>query len=154
MTSNYDNIFKSFLGLITEYDFLNIDEQYIYENMGEWIEGVYCRPKVRKLFSSIKLDNEVMELTYTLRNSIDEDYDKHFVENLMANGMVIGWLSPKVKSSQLVNQFFGTKEQKYYSQANHLDAIKSLLKKCESILDKDFVRDHTYSYFALNGDVN
>lgn len=152
LTSNYETIYSKFLGLIKDYEFLKITDQEAYDNMKEWLEDVYSRPKVRKLFSSIQLDDEVMELSYELRNSIDEAYDKHFVEGLMAHGMVIGWLAPRVNKSTLLDQYFGNSDKKHFSQSSHMGKIKELYEKSESILDKDYTRDHGYASFVIKGE--
>jgi len=151
LTSNYETIYSKFLGLIKDYEFLKITDQEAYDNMKEWLEDVYSRPKVRKLFSSIRLDDEVMELSYELRNSIDDVYDKHFVEGLMAHGMVIGWLTPRMNKSTLLDQYFGNSDKKFFAQQGQINAIKGLYEKSEAILDKDYSRDHGYSAFVIKG---
>ncbi len=153
MVSSYDDIYSKFLGLVESYELLSLDKSDAYAQMGEWIEKVVYMPKVRKLFSSISLDGEVMEVTYELRNSIDEDYDKGFVENLLANGMVIGWLEPRMMSEKLVRQFFGGREQKYFAQSNHASAVMELYEKARKVLDKDYSRDHGYAAFLIKGGV-
>ena len=44
---------------------------------------------------------------------------------ILANIMVSEWLEPQINTTELVAQFFGNKEQKFYSAANHLDALKA-----------------------------
>lgn len=154
MTSNYESIYSKFLGLIKDYEFLQLSEQEAYDSMKEWLEDVYSRPKVRKLFSSIVLDEEVYELRYELKNTIDDAYDKHFVEGLMAHGMVIGWLSPRVNKSSLLDQYFGNSDKKYYSQSSHLEQVQELYEKSKTILDKDYTRDHGYASIVINGELS
>lgn len=151
MTSSYDNIYSKFLGLIKSYELPSLSTADAYYLMNEWFTKVYGQPKVRKLFSSVALDNNIQEVSYELVNSIDENYDKEFVENMFANGMVVQWLEPKVNSDDEVLQFFGGKEQKWFAQSNHLNSTKELLKKAYSTLDKCFIRDHGYSAFVING---
>lgn len=152
MTSSYQDIYSIFLGLIKDYDFLKLNEDEAYEFMNEWLNGVFCRPKVRKLYSSILIDNDLQQIDYELKNSVDDQYDKNFTEFLCANGMVIGWLMPRVNNNQLlIDQFFGTKEANYFSQANHVTAIQNLYNSAYKVLDKDIVRDHGYAYLGMNG---
>lgn len=155
MTSSYQDIYSKFLGLIKDYDIPQLTEDEAYEFMNEWLEGVLSRPKVRKLYSSISWDNDLQQIDYELKNSVDDQYDKSFTEFLCANGMILGWLEPRVNNNQLIiDQFFGTKESNYFSQANHITAMKSLYKKTYQILDKDIIRDHGYGYFVMNGSLN
>ena len=50
------------------------------------------------------------------------------------------------------SQMYGGKEQKFYSQANHLIEIKSMLKDCKTELRK-MIRDRGYIYNSyINGD--
>lgn len=153
MVSSYDDIYNKFLGLIEGFELLSLEKSDAYTQMGEWMQKVIHLPKIRKLFSSISLDEEIMEVTYTLRNSIDETYDKGFVENLLANGMVVGWLEPRMQSETLIRQFFGGKEQKFYAQSAHINSIISLYKEARKVVDKDYVRDHGYGAFLINGGV-
>ena len=155
MTSTYKDIYSKFLGLIKNYDFLSLSEEEAYEFMNEWLSGTISRPKVRRLFSSISWDDDFQEVDYKLRNSIDEQYDKAFTEFLLANGMVVGWLTPRVRNNDLlINQLFATKEQNFFSQANHVTAIQQLYDEACNILDKDYGRDHGYSYFSMYGEIN
>lgn len=151
MTSKYEDIYSKFLAKITDYEFLTITDQEAYDNMGEWLRETYSRPKVRKLFSSIKLDNEIMTLEYELNRSIDDDYDQYFVEQMMASGMVVAWVKPKLQKSTLLNQMFAGKEQQFFSQSSHMDKLQQLYEKCESELDKTYIRDHGYSSFVIKG---
>lgn len=151
MTSEFDEIYSNFLGLIAGYEIAELSKKDAYALMEEWLMKTISRPKVRKLFSSISVDSDTEEVSYELRQPLDEDTDKLFVETLFANGMVIGWLSPRMKTELLVDQIYGTKEEKWFAQANHMSEVRQLYKKAETELDKDYTRDRGYSVFILNG---
>lgn len=151
MVSSYDEIYSKFLGLIESYEILSLDRSDAYAQMGEWMQKVVNMPKVRKLFTSISLDGDVMEVTYELRNSIDEAYDRGFVENLLANGMVIGWLEPRMESERLIRQFFSGKEVKNFAQSQQITSVIELYKEARKVVDKDYIRDHGYSALLING---
>lgn len=113
MTSSYETIFNKFLGRVTDYDFLTIDEAYLWEQVSEWVENSIATPSLRVIFSSITCDKETQTLTYTLRNSAgDELSDQWYVEKLFAMSFVIQWLEPTVKNKVNLNQMFGGKEEK------------------------------------------
>lgn len=152
MTSEYDEIYETFLGLVSGYDLGEISTNEARLLMSEYLMKTISRMKVRKLFESIEIDNDVEEVTYVLRKPLDDAYDKLFVENLLANGMVVGWLSPRMKNETLIDQIFGTKEVHWYSQAAHLNEVRELYKKAETELDKDYVRDRGYSMLVLKGE--
>ncbi len=82
-------------------------------------------------------------MNWELKNSIDDNSDELFVIEVFAQGMIIQWLEPKVKSILNVKQFFGGKEEKFYSQANHLNELRSLLSDANISLRK-LLRDHGY----------
>lgn len=154
MTLSCEQIYSAFLGLIDDYNIpqMNIDDSYEY--MMDCFKNVFSKPKIRKLFSSISFDENILELTYTLRNSIDEDYDREFVKGLFANGMVIAWLEPRYQTDLLTAQFFGGKEQRWFAQANHMDQVKQMLDNARKILDKDYIRDYSYGATLIKGGLN
>lgn len=90
------------------------------------------------------------EIEYALRESLDEDSDKDFVEEVLAVGMISSWASPKYNSTLLTSQLFSNSEQKYYSQAAHLAEMKELLIKSQTDLRK-LIRDRGYSLSVING---
>ena len=139
-----EDIYSSFLGKITDYNFANISEDDVYEMMNGYLKSAISQPYVRRLFSSIAMDDEVMEMTFELKNSIDEDSDKYFVTEVLSRGMVIAWLEPQVKSTVNLSQMFGGKEQKFFSQAQHLTELKDLLSTAKSE-QRRIICDHGYA---------
>ena len=138
-----EDIYSSFLGKITDYNFVNISEDDVYELMSGYLKSAISQPYVRRLFSSIIMDDEVMEMTFELKNSIDEQSDKYFVSEVLSRGMVIAWLEPQVKSTANLAQMFGGKEQKWFSQAQHLTELKDLLSTAKSE-QRRIICDHGY----------
>ena len=124
-----------------------------YEYMKDAFKNVFSKPKIRRLFSSISFDEDILQLDCLLRNSIDEEYNKSFVENLFANGMIVSWLEPRYQTETEILQFFGGKEQSAYNQANHMAQLKEMLDNAKKILDKDYIRDHGYNALIINGGV-
>lgn len=151
MTSSYETIFNKFLGRVTDYDFLTIDEAYLWEQVSEWVENSIATPSLRVIFSSITCDKETQTLTYTLRNSAgDELSDQLYVEKLFAMSFVIQWLEPTVKNKVNLNQMFGGKEEKYYSQAQHLSELRGILEDTVVRFKKE-IRDHDAIYNSYIG---
>lgn len=139
-----ENIYSSFLGKITDYNFNNISEDDVYELMNGYLKSAISQPYVRRIFSSISLDDEVMEMTFALKDSVDEESDKYFVTEVLSRGMVIAWLEPQVKSTLNTNQMYGGKEQKWFSQAQHLSELKDLLATTKAE-QRRIICDHGYA---------
>ena len=133
------------LGKITDYEFLRLPKETAYEFMNEWVTAALSKPYVRKLFSEIEVSDDTLEITCELNNSVDEFFDKNFVEEILAEGAAIEWLQPRVTSTTNISQFFGGKEEKYYSQAAHLTAVMELLDKLKVAQRKE-IRDFGYQF--------
>lgn len=149
MTSSYDEIYSKYLGLITDHKLLALPEYKAIELMGEVLNNVKGRPKINRLFTSLVYDNDLMTLSYTLRNSVNDYYDKNFVEDVFANGMVIVWYEKLINSDTNIKQYFGDKETKFYSQSAHMDSAKELLMQARKFLDRDYIRDHGWNAWVI-----
>lgn len=127
-----------------------MEEKLAKEMLNGYLKSTLSKPMVRRIFSSITLDDDVEEIEYELRNPLDEDSDKDFVEEVLGLGMVNAWSSPKYHSTLLTSQLFSNSEQKHYSQAAHLAEMKELYTKSQTDLRK-LIRDHGYSIAVING---
>lgn len=94
MTSEYSEIYSRFYMRITDYNLVEMDESLANELLKGYLRNAASKPYVRRLFSSLKLDDDAEEATYDLRASWDEDSDKDFVEEMLAIGMVVEWVRP------------------------------------------------------------
>lgn len=151
MTSTYKQIKSRFLSKIEDYKYLVKSEDELNDEfIKEWLHSAIAKPQVRKIFSSLKLDDDTETLEYTLENSVDDFSDGQFVVDILAYGIGIGWLEPKVYSIVNVQQMYGGKEQKFYAQANHLNAIQNLLSQLET-KQKKLIRDHGANYNSYIG---
>ena len=150
MTSEYDEIFSRFLMRITDYELAQQDEYLANEMMQGWLRTTLSKPMVRRLFSSITVDDDVEEIEYEMKDSLDEDSDKDFVEEMLAVGMCISWLAPQYHSVLNTKQFFSNSEQKFYSQANHMTELEKMYTKAQTDFRK-LIRDRAYSLAVLNG---
>lgn len=128
MTSiSYSEIYSSFLGEITDNSFVNRDEVESYELMRELLRKTLATPDVSNVFKTIVRDDEDEILSYELKYSKDNaQMDNDFVWLLLGTWMSYQWTHDKVKSIENTAQFLGTKEQKFYSQANHLAELLNL----------------------------
>lgn len=121
MTSSYNNIYSRFLNKIRDYEFAGIPEPNATGQMWEWLQSALSHTYIYRIFDSFSADDEVAEIEYTLKSSVDDFSDKNFVEELLGNALVIEWVTPKVQTTTLLNQMItNSKEQKlrelYFSQ--------------------------------------
>ena len=61
--------------------------------------------------------------------SVDAFSDKNFIEELLSCQMVCEWLSPKLKSTTLLNQMItNSKEQKFYDEQYTVRDLENVLR--------------------------
>ena len=142
---SYDEIFSDFLGSVTDYELASIDIDDMYGLMTEYLHKALSLSYVRRLFSSISLDDTIQEMSFEVANAVDETADVDFIKYILSKGMVIEWLKPQVRSKLNIAQFFGGKEQKWFSQAQHLTELRGLLEDTQLDMRKA-IRDRGYIY--------
>lgn len=140
---SYNEIVSCFLPKVEEYDFLRMSVDDFNDFFTRWLHGAVSKPYVRKLFSSLTLDDEIMQLDYEMNYSIDDESDKDFILEVLALGAGIQWITPKINSSINIQQVYASKEEKYYSQAQHLSELRAL-KKDWVKEQRGMIRDRGY----------
>lgn len=143
MTLPYETIFSRTRGRISDSKELSLDENDLLEIYTERLNNVISNPRVRRLFSSLTLDDEIQQLDFTLNNSVDETADMNFVVGILVLGMTIEWLQPQVDSIMHTSVMIGSKEEKklldnHKNMIDRLDSIKTELNKR--------IRDYGYMY--------
>ena len=139
---DYEEIFSSFLGSVTDYDLAALEPTDSYQLMTEYLHKALAERYVARLFSSKELDDITQKFSFEMKYVIDEDSDKEFIINALAKWMVYEWLHRQVRSVSLTAQFFGDKESKFYSQANHLSELQAL---------QTSTYDEAYKYIMQRG---
>ncbi len=146
MTSlNYDNIYSRFLSKVEAYDFLELPEDNIYILLSEWLHSVIANPYVRRLFNKFNIYDEVQEIQYEMKYVVDEDADKEFLKEILSLGMIVAWLEPKVNSINYTAQMFASKEEKFYSQSQHLSELRALLNDSKK-KQRRMIADRGYAW--------
>lgn len=132
MTSlRYDKIYTRLFSKVEAYDFIELSEETLNEFLCNWLHSASANPYVRKLFKTIMFDDELQEFTYEMKYSVDEYSDEEFIIEILALGTAIAWLEPKVKSINNLTKMYGSKEERWFSEANHLKELSALLKECK-----------------------
>lgn len=155
MTTSYQDIYSRFLIKVRDYDFAGLPEPNATEQMLDWLRSALSQPYIFRIFnnSDFSADDEIAELTYTLTDAVNDYQDRNFVEELLAYQMVVEWMQPKVKTTTLFNQMItNSKEQKFYSQSNHLDVLENILKDAQDNV-RSMLRDRGYIYNPYLGNV-
>ena len=154
MKSSYNDIYSRFLNKIRDYKFAGLPEPTATQQMREWLQSALSDTYVYRIFESISADDEIAEFEYTLKSSVDEYSDKHFVEELLSNAMVVEWIKPKVQTTTLLNQMItNSKESKFFSQSQHISEMRSILENAENKV-RDMLRDKDYIYNSYLGNIN
>ena len=145
MTSvKFDDIFARFLAIVDAYDVASFLEDDARVMMTEWLRTVRSYPKIRKLFSTITIDNEIQTVTYELKHSFDIDdieTDNDYITTLFSQGIAWVWVQKKYRSVLNTNQVFGGKEERFYSQSNHTASLENMHKCAERDL-YDLIQQH------------
>ena len=141
---NYDDVYSFFLGYVADYDFLELSDEGMAQLFAEYLRKALAKPYLRRLFSSISFDEEEKMISYNLQLETDESADTDFVIDILAKSMVVEWLQPMVKSKLNIMQLFTGKEQKWYSQKDHLAELRALLEDAQldvrrMIRDRGFI---------------
>ena len=123
---NYDDIFNQFLGEVTDHNLPLLSDTDANELMVGWLHKAVAEPLIRKLFGSFSIDDFIQEISYEMKNSVDEQSDELFIIELLAKQMAYNWANERVKSDINTSQFFSGKEVKFYSQAAHMEALRNL----------------------------
>lgn len=145
MTSEFDELYSRFYLRVEDYNIVGLEEKVVTNMMNGWIKSTLSKPYVRRLFDELDLDEDIGELEYEMKLPVSEEEDKDFVEEVIALGMVVEWLSPKYHSTLLTSQMFSNSDQKYYSQANHMTELKDMYHRAQNDLRK-LIRDRGYIY--------
>ena len=140
---SYSILFSRVLNKINDPKELQLNENDLLEIYTERLHSVVGKPRVRRLFSSISLDDEIQEMTFTLNNSVDEESDKDFVLEILSLGMAIEWLQPQVDSIIHTSVMIGGKEEKKL-----LDNHKNMIERLDSMKKEQnkMIRDYGYMY--------
>lgn len=125
---DYHEVYSRFFTKVQAYDFIydKVDDETIEQFLCSWLHSSIAQPFVRRLFSTVKLDDDTSAINFEMKYSVDEDSDVEFVEQILADEMIVGWIKPKIHSINTVVQHFSNSEAKFYSQAQHLQQLISL----------------------------
>ena len=138
----YEEIYSQFYSKIDDPTFFKkYSKDEAYDLMRTWLHSIVALPYFKNRFSSIVLDDEILELTFQLKTPVDEDSDNYFVRDILAQGMVICWMQQKIDKAVSLATVIGTKEEKtilnnYKNNIARLNDLKVQFRK--------IIRDYGY----------
>ena len=138
----YEEIYSQFYSKIDDPTFFTkYSKDEAYDLMKSWLHSVIGLPYFKKCFSSIILDDEILELDFKLKNPIDEDSDNYFVKDVFAQGMVICWMQQKIDKAASLAIVVATKEEKMLlnNHKNNMARLNELKVQFRKI-----IRDYGY----------
>lgn len=146
MTSlQFVKIYSRLFSKIEAYDFIELSEDMLNEFLCNWIHSASANPYVRRLFKTFSLDDEIQEITYEMKYSVDEFADSEFVTEILTLGVVVAWLEPKINSINNIAQIFGSKEEKFFSQSQHISELRALVNDSKK-QQRRMITDRGYAW--------
>lgn len=123
MGTYFEDVFDSFLSKITTYDeYLSLTEDELDTELKMLLKSALARFVNKKnLIADYDMD--------CFNRTLDE-----LEIEILAYGMVVSWLTPKINNIELLKQSLSSKDFNFYSQANHLKELRDLKVDAE----KDF----------------
>ena len=133
MTS-YAVIYNRFLNSTTDFNLANLGDDILKGMLKEWLHSAIVKTRTSS------------DLSY---NDDDEVFNNDLPEldiELLAMGMTLAWLNQALNSTELTLQFIGGKEEKYYSQANHINELRAL--RADTL--REMQQIYTYGTYVNN----
>ena len=118
MATPYEKIYNRFSQKITDFNLVEVDDYSLDKMLLGWLNSSIVNVRKREHDLSLR-DDEAQEF--------QEDLSDLEIE-LLALGMKLAWGDQYLNSTELVLQFVGGKEEKYYSQSAHISELRELRK--------------------------
>ena len=136
MATPYETIYSRFLQKITDFNLAELDDFTLDGMLLGWLKSAIVRTRACDSDLS-KRDDEFQEF--------EDDLSDVEIE-LLALGMTKSWLDQYLNSTELVTQFLGGKEEKFYSQAAHIKELRDL----RSDITLEMQKLHSYHTYTNN----
>lgn len=114
MTS-YETIYSRFLNRITDFNLAELDDYTLNNMLRSWLSSALV--KVR---TSTDLSQRDEESELFINELTDLDIE------LLAMGMTLAWIEQCLNSTELMLMMTGGKEEKFYSQSQHITELRAL----------------------------
>lgn len=133
MGTPFSDVYKRFLQKISDFQFLSLPEEDVEEILYGYLISAIV--KTRQCKSDLSRRNE--------EEKAFEDTLLDVEIEILALQMVCEWVEPQLNSVLYTRQFIGTKEEKFFAQANQMEKLKSLRDSAE-LRSRQLRRDYSY----------
>lgn len=133
MTS-YEIVYGRFLNSITDFNLAELDDHTLNEMLKDWLHTAIVKTRT----SSKIIYNDEDEVFNSDLSDLDIE--------LLAMGMKLAWLDQTLNSTDNVLMFIGGKEEKFFSQANHITELRAL--RADTL--REMQQLYTYSTYTNN----
>lgn len=133
MTS-YEKVYGRFLNSTTDFNLADLDDHTLNEMLKDWLHSAIVKMRTN---SDLSRDDE--------SEAFNNDLSDLDIE-LLAMGMRLAWLDQTLNSTELTHQFLGGKEEKFFSQANHINELRAL--RADTL--REMQQLYTYSTYTNN----
>lgn len=134
MATPYERVYNRFLNRTTDFNLTSFDDDTLRFMLKGWLHSAIVNVRTS---SDLSYDDELEVFNNDLSNLDIE---------LLAMGMTMVWLDQALNSTELTLQFLGGKEEKIYSQANHIAALRALREDTRL----EMKRLHSYNTYNAN----
>lgn len=138
MATPYEKIYNRFLNRTTDFNLATLDDDTLRLMLKGWLHSAVVQVRTT---NDLSYDDELEVFNNDLSNLDIE---------LLAMGMTMAWLDQTLNSTELTLQFIGGKEEKYYSQANHIAELRALREDTRL----EMKRLHSYGTYTNNSYLN
>ena len=138
MGTPYEKIYNRFLNRTTDFNLAALDDDTLRLMLKGWLHSAVVQVRTS---NDLSYDDELEVFNNNLSNLDIE---------LLAMGMTMSWLDQTLNSTELTLQFIGGKEEKYYSQANHIAELRALREDTRL----EMKRLHSYGTYTNNSYLN
>ena len=116
MGTPYEKLYNRALASITDPLLVQLPEEDLENMLHDWLMDAIVEP-VTGEYDFSKRDDELKQFNFDIS---DRD------QKILSIHMVRSWLAPQLRSVTLTSQVFSGKEEKFYSQSNHLAEMRAL----------------------------
>ena len=133
MTS-YSTIYGRFLNRITDFNLADFDDNTLNDMLKGWLCSAIVNARTS---GDLSRDDNTEQFNNDLA---DLDIE------LLAMGMTLAWLDQTLNSTELTLMMIGGKEEKFYSQSNHIAELRAL--RADTL--REMQQLYTYNTYVNN----
>lgn len=144
MVVSYDVFTGAFLNKISEFEFLNIDD----DNRAEIVDGYMKRAMTafrKNCLHNLKAASDDTSREFNI-NIADGDLDE--IVEIISEGMVVQWMKPYVYNQELLENVLNTRDYTQYSPGELLRRVGSAYEKVQRDYTQ-MIREYSYNHGAL-----